>query len=86
MSEVTISQVISRRRALSLVGWTAALGLAAPAAMLTVSDAEAQTHGMGSGGQAATCGVRSGATEREPRSIAIKRDRLGRDRRVRDIG
>ena len=46
MSEVTISQVISRRRALSLVGWTAALGLAAPAAMLTVSDAEAQTHGM----------------------------------------
>ena len=46
MSEVTISQVISRRRALSLVGWAAALGLAAPAAVLMASEAEAQTSGM----------------------------------------
>ena len=46
MSEVTISQVISRRRALSLVGWAAALGLAAPAAILMGSEAEAQTSGM----------------------------------------
>jgi hypothetical protein len=78
------------------MGWAAALGLAAPAAMLTVSHAEAQTHGMervGSGGQVATCGVRNGArdapgavrsaaTEREPRSTAIKRDRLGMDKAV----
>jgi hypothetical protein len=46
MSEVTNSQVISRRRALSLMGWAAALGLAAPAAILTASKAEAQTPGM----------------------------------------
>ena len=46
MSEVTISQVVSRRRALSLVGWAAALGLAAPAAVLMASEAEAQTSGM----------------------------------------
>ena len=46
MSEVTISQVISRRLALSLVGWSAALGLAAPAAILMASEAEAQTSGM----------------------------------------
>jgi hypothetical protein len=46
MSETIISEVISRRRALSLVGWAAALGLAAPAAVLMVSDAEAQTSGM----------------------------------------
>jgi hypothetical protein len=46
MSEVTMSQVISRRRALSLVGWAAALGLAAPAAILMASEAEAQTSGM----------------------------------------
>jgi hypothetical protein len=46
MSEIITSEVFSRRRALSLVGWAAALGLAAPAAVLMVSDAEAQTSGM----------------------------------------
>jgi hypothetical protein len=46
MSETINSEVISRRCALSLVGWAAALGLAAPAAVLMVSDAEAQTSGM----------------------------------------
>jgi hypothetical protein len=46
MSEIIISEVISRRRALSLVGLAAALGLAAPAAVLMASDAEAQTSGM----------------------------------------
>jgi hypothetical protein len=34
---------ISRRRALSLLGVAAAFGLAVPPALLTVSDAEAQT-------------------------------------------
>lgn len=43
MSKIVESEVISRRRALfSLLG-LAALGLAVPAAVLTVSDAEAQT-------------------------------------------
>ncbi|WP_457091194.1 hypothetical protein [Microvirga sp. P5_D2] len=46
MSEVTLSQVISRRRALSLVGWAAALSLAAPAAVVMASQAEAQTSSM----------------------------------------
>ena len=46
MSEIVNSKVISRRRVLTLVGWAAALGLAAPAAVLTASNAEAQTSGM----------------------------------------
>ena len=46
MGEIIVSEAISRRRALSLVGLAAALGLAAPAAVLTASDAEAQTSGM----------------------------------------
>ena len=46
MSEIINSEVISRRRALSLVGLAAALGLAAPAVVLTASGAEAQTSGM----------------------------------------
>ena len=43
MSEIITSDLISRRRALSLVGWAAVLGLAAPAAVLTASRAGAQT-------------------------------------------
>jgi hypothetical protein len=39
------SELISRRRAFSL-GLAAALSLAAPATMLTVTDADAQTGGM----------------------------------------
>jgi hypothetical protein len=46
MSEIIISEAISRRRALSLVGLAAALGLAAPVVVLTASNAEAQTSGM----------------------------------------
>ena len=37
MSEIIISEAISRRRALSLVGLAAALGLAAPAVVLMAS-------------------------------------------------
>jgi len=44
MSEKIKSEMISRRRAFSLLG-LAALGLAVPP-ILTVSDAEAQTAGM----------------------------------------
>ena len=39
------SELISRRRAFSF-GWAAALSLAAPATMLTATDADAQTGGM----------------------------------------
>jgi Ni/Co efflux regulator RcnB len=46
MSAITKSEMISRRKALSLVGLAAAFGLAAAPTVLTVSDAEAQTAGM----------------------------------------
>ena len=40
------SEVISRRKALSLMGLAAAFSLAAAPTVLTVSDAEAETVGM----------------------------------------
>ena len=43
MSVITKSEMISRRKALSLMGLAAAFGLAAAPTVLTVSDAEAQT-------------------------------------------
>ena len=46
VTEILNREVISRRKAISLVGLAAALGLAAPAAILTASAAEAQTVGM----------------------------------------
>ncbi len=46
MSEIMKSEVMSRRRTLSLFGLAAAFGLAAPSMLLTVSNAEAQTAGM----------------------------------------
>jgi hypothetical protein len=46
MGEEINSEMISRRRVFSLLGLAAALGLAVPTAVLTVSDAEAQTVGM----------------------------------------
>ena len=46
MSAIIKSEMISRRKALSLMGLAAAFGLAAAPAVLTVSDAEAQTVGM----------------------------------------
>ena len=80
MSEKITSEVISRRRALSFLG-LAALSLAVPPVVLTMSDAVAQQptppstststaepgarrpegSDAGSGAQAATSGVRSGA-------------------------
>jgi len=39
------SEMMSRRRVFSLLGLAAALGLAVPTTVLTVSDAEAQTAG-----------------------------------------
>ena len=46
MSDTFGADRISRRSCLSFVGLAAALGFAAPAAVLTASDAEAQTVGM----------------------------------------
>jgi hypothetical protein len=43
MSEIVKPEIISRRKALSLMGLAAAFGLAATPTVLTVSDAEAQT-------------------------------------------
>src|SRR6478752_4528428 len=43
---ITKSEMVSRRKALSLIGSVAAFGLATVPAVLTVSDAEAQTVGM----------------------------------------
>ena len=68
MSE--IKEMISRRRALSFVGFAAALGLAAPVAILAASNAEAQTSGMERRGERRTGrherreGRRTGRTER----------------------
>jgi Ni/Co efflux regulator RcnB len=46
MNAIIKSEMISRRKALSLMGLAAAFGLAAAPTALTVSDAEAQTLGM----------------------------------------
>lgn len=46
MSEKIELEMISRRKAFSLLGLAAALGLAVPPTVLTVSDADAQTAGM----------------------------------------
>jgi hypothetical protein len=59
MSETMKSEVMSRRRTLSLFGLAAAFGLAAPSMLLTVSNAEAQTAGM-----ERRQGRRTGRTER----------------------
>ena len=46
MNAIIRSEMISRRKALSLMGLAAAFGLAAAPTVLKVSDAEAQTVGM----------------------------------------
>jgi hypothetical protein len=51
MSEIIKSAVISRRKALSIMGLAAAFALAAPPTMLTVSDAEAQVDPPTPGGE-----------------------------------
>jgi hypothetical protein len=64
MNEKIKSELISRRTAFSLLGIAAALGLAVPATVLTVSDAEAQTSGMERrGAQVDTNGVKTDAKD-----------------------
>ena len=55
MSAITKSEMVSRRKVVSLVGLAAAFGFAAAPMVLAVSDAEAQTLGWN--------GVRSGAKD-----------------------
>jgi len=70
MSAIIKSEMISRRKALSLMGLAAAFGLAAAPTVLTVSDAEAQTagmerrHGRRTGRQERRTTRRTGRTER----------------------
>ena len=46
MSAIIKSEMITRRKAVSLLGLSAAFGLAAAPTVLAISDAEAQTVGM----------------------------------------
>jgi Ni/Co efflux regulator RcnB len=46
MNEKTDTEIISRRRAIWMLGVAAAFGMAMPAAVLTASEADAQTAGM----------------------------------------
>ena len=46
MSAIIKSEMITRRKAVSLMGLAAAFGLAAAPTVLAISDAEAQTVGM----------------------------------------
>lgn len=46
MADVLKPQTVSRRKALSLMGLAAALGVVAASSGMTASDAEAQTVGM----------------------------------------
>jgi len=73
MSKIIESEVISRRRALSLLG-LAALGLAAPTSLLTVSDAEAQQ----SAAPAAPAATMTGTERRQERRTGRVRRRVER--------
>ena len=46
MNEKTDTEIISRRRAIWMLGVAAAFGMAMPAAVLTASEADAQTPGV----------------------------------------
>jgi hypothetical protein len=74
MSKIVESEVISRRRALSLLG-LAALGLAVPTTVLTVSDAEAQTAAPPAAAPTATPTATMTGTERRQarRTHRVKR-------------
>src|SRR6202041_2831963 len=80
MSAVIKSEMISRRKALSLMGLAAAFGLAAAPAVLTVSDAEAQTAAAPTAA-APTAGVQRRAARherRQERRMARTERRQGR--------
>src|SRR5262249_50453098 len=80
MSELN-SEVISRRKALSLLG-IATLGLTVPATVLTVSDAEAQQPAPGPAplfpGTAPATAPQTGTERRQERRTGRTRRRTGR--------
>ena len=69
------SEVISRRKALSLLG-LATLGLTVPATVLTVSDAEAQQQPAGTA--PSTAPATTGTERRQERRTGRTRRRTGR--------
>jgi hypothetical protein len=72
MSVITKSEMISRRKALSLMGLAAAFGLAAAATVLTVPDAEAQTAAAPTAA-APTAGMERRAARQERRMARTER-------------
>jgi hypothetical protein len=72
MSEIIKPEVISRRKALSLLGLAAAFGLAVPPTVLTGSDAEAQytTTAPGAPATAPASAPQTGTERRHKRRTA----------------
>ena len=70
MSAIIKSEMISRRKALSLVGLAAAFGLAAAPTVLTVSDAEAQTAAAPTAAAPAATAPTAGMERRQQRRAA----------------
>src|ERR1700756_1215422 len=80
MSAIIKSEMISRRKALSLMGLAAAFGLAAAPTVLTVSDAEAQTAAAPTA-TAPTAGVERRQERRAARHERRQERRMGRTER-----
>jgi hypothetical protein len=80
MSAIIKSEMISRRKALSLMGLAAALGLAAAPTVLTVSDAEAQTAAAPTAAAPTAAAPTAGMTRRQERRAA--RHERRQDRRT----
>jgi hypothetical protein len=83
MSEIIKPEVISRRKALSLLGLAAAFGLAVPPTVLTGSDAEAQytTTAPGAPATAPASAPQTGTERRHKRRTARHERRTGRHER-----
>jgi len=92
MNRKTAVEVVSRRRMLGILGAGVAFGMGTPAAVLTASDAEAQTpewssartdttivlNGVKTGAPIAREDVRSGASDRTNRRVARRKARKER--------
>src|ERR1700747_1786483 len=70
MSAIIKSEMISRRKALSLMGLAAAFGLAAAPTLLTVSDAEAQTTAAPTAAAPTAAAPTAGMERRHGRRVA----------------
>lgn len=85
MSEIIKTEVLSRRKALSIMGLAAAFALAAPPIILTVSDAEAQVDQPAPGGEKTGPERREGRHEHR-RERRHERREHGRERRHEQRG